>query len=247
MCIIDQTQIVHLQDWHIQLAELTRVAWSGDDGRCYFPYKPLTTPEFWLKKVLPDWQSGNMNSWAVVCHGEIIAHACMVQKDDFWELGRMVSSPGSPKGTMTFLIKHILSLSCVKQRQFRVECTQFHNATQKICDRLGLRFAGIGFLNRMEGHWWDIIFFDNRTDLPEFEPIEGVLANPLGQQVEMSHPERLIQIPNLLSTENGGVLPPHSFHVLPRLLPKIKQILDLNISTINISDHLKVVDTQYID
>jgi hypothetical protein len=243
MRIIDQTQIVHLQNWHIQLAELTRIAWSDEEGRCYFPYRPLTTPEFWLNEVLSDWQTGKMDSWAVISNGKMIAHACMVNQGEFWELGRMVTFLDSPKGTMTQLIKSILSLYTIKRRRFRVECTQFHNATQKICDRVGLRFAGIGFLDKIDGIWWDIIFFDNQVDLPEFSAQEGVLGDPLGQAILVSHPERLIQIPELLSIENGGQLPPHKFHVLPRLLPEIQRILRISLPTAKLGACGKAIDS----
>jgi RimJ/RimL family protein N-acetyltransferase len=233
MQIRDTREIMQIENWAKQLSNLTRIAWTGADGHCYFPYKPFTEQSFWQTNVLQDWQSGTMHSWAIEHEGELISHACLVNQGDFFEVGRMVSHPNSPKGTMTALMKHVIEILNERQLDYRIECTQFHNASQKICDRLGLRFAGIGFLNKINNIWWDIIFFDN-LGLPEFSAEEGILANPLGKEVHLSHCERLLEIPPLLSTENGGSLPPKKFHVLPRLRQPIEDIINVNFETAKI-------------
>ena len=230
--IIDSASaaLMSLPNWAKQLANLTRVAWSGDNGKCYFPYMPLTTADFWQESVAKEWLNKSMYSWVMTNSDDrIISHVALVNKGDFWEFGRWVAFPSAPKGITTTLCQAVMEFIRIKKLQIRVECTQTHTRSQAICEKIGLRFAGIGILKKVDNIWWDIIFFDN-ADLPDFYGQPGIIANPLGNDVlnNISASERLRMIANIISTEVGGTLPPKKFHILPRLEQTVRKIISLN-------------------
>lgn len=231
MNIIDERQIPHKRtDWATQLAELTRLAWTGRDGRCYFPYRPLIEANEWETKVKITWESGAMHSWVLADdQGRFIAHAALVQKPGYWELGRWVAHPNAPKGAMTRLCEEAMTYARKIGLRVQVECTQAHTSSQIICERLGLRFAGIGVLDRIEDIPWDILYFDTDSS-PPFSPKAGLLANPLGRELraEAGHQTRLREISQILTTDRGGELPPTRFHALPHLIAPIRSIIALN-------------------
>jgi hypothetical protein len=105
--IIDSSQIPPTcPDWATQLANLTRIAWTGRDGRCHFPYRPLTETREWEQVVQTAWQAETMHSWVLVDpSGRFLAHAALVQKSGYWELGRWVALPDAPRGAVTRLVK----------------------------------------------------------------------------------------------------------------------------------------------
>ena len=154
-------EVLAIQNWAEQLAHLTKMAWSGGNGKCYFPYLPLTTPEFWHEHVKRDIESENMIPFVMEHEGRILAHATLVKKGNGWECGRWVAYANSPKGVMTTLVKKAIDYSKMRGWKVWVECTQAHTASQKICRRAGLRFAGVGFLDEIDSICWDIIYFDN--------------------------------------------------------------------------------------
>lgn len=224
------TQILDLPNWSKQLADLTHIAWTGPDGICYFPYLPLTHEEYWENVILPAWQKGSIHSWVAVEKKRIIAHAAFVKKGGIWECGRWVALPEAPKGVMTGLVAELFQYAQKQGWRFQVECTQAHTASEKICRRLGLRFAGIGILEKIGDIWWDIIYFDN-SKAPDFSPIIGILGDPLGKKIVFSpfFEERLKMIKQIITTENSENLPPKFFHILPELEPTVRQILALNL------------------
>ncbi|MCX6778799.1 MAG: GNAT family protein [Candidatus Magasanikbacteria bacterium] len=230
MRLLTKEQIVTLPNWAEQLAEVTRLAWTGHDGTCYFPYKPLTQSQYWIEVVLPAWHNDSIHSWAMVEGTQIIAHAAFVKKNGIWECGRWVALPQAPKGTMSCLVTELFHHAQKQKWQFQVECTQAHTASEKICRRLGLRFAGIGILEKIDNIWWDIIYFDNLPH-PDFSPVKGTIGNPLGQKILVSpfFEERLKMIHQLITTKNGEDLPPKFFHILPELEPTVRQIIALNL------------------
>jgi hypothetical protein len=60
---IRSSEAVRFNAWADQLARLVRTAWTGDDGRCYAPYMPLTSAAYWRQEVTAAWSSGDMHSW----------------------------------------------------------------------------------------------------------------------------------------------------------------------------------------
>lgn len=229
--IIDSGQISQQRtDWAEQLATLTRVAWTGGDGRCHFPYRPLTEATEWKNVVRTAWQAETMRSWALVDpNGRFLAHAALVQKSGYWELGRWVALPDAPKGAVTQLCEEAMRFAHVKTLRVQVECTQAHTASQKICERLGLRFAGIGILGRIDDVTWDIVYFDSLST-EAFVPRAGILGDPLHHEIscEAVHQARLRELPRILTSDRGGELPPTRFHALPHLLAPIRAIVALN-------------------
>lgn len=222
--------MMNLPNWAQQLADLTRIAWSGDDGTCYFPYQPLTGADFWRESVAKDWQSKSMYSWVMTNNShEIVAHAALIKKEGFWELGRWVALPSAAKGAVTTLCQTAMEFVKAGSLRVRVECTQAHTRSQVICERLGLRFAGIGILKKVGDVWWDIIYYDNAA-LPDFCGQSGIIANPLGDSIASGAEalERLRMISEIISTEIGGTLPPEKFHILPRLEKTVRDIISLN-------------------
>jgi hypothetical protein len=229
MHIVHSSEIPSIPNWAHQLAELTRLAWTGTDGRCYFPYFPLTTEREWATHVLAQWMEGSMHSWVGVVDGRIVNHAALVNNGTHWELGRLVSHCAPSGGTLE-LCRHRLAWCRARNIHARMECTQAHTRAQELAAAVGLRFAGLGFLDQIDGVDWDIVFFDTLDRATEFVPRAGLLANPLG----VEHPcierdrTRLRQIRGILSTDRGGPLPPQQFHVLPRLRPVVEKIIGLN-------------------
>lgn len=231
MEILDSDQIPHvIPDWAKQLAELTRKAWMGAGNKCYFPYLPLTTEEEWKTHVLKDWITGKMRSWVLVVNKRIVSHAALVDKGAYWELGRLVANK-APSGGTRELCKARLAYCRARKIHARMECTQAHTRAQAHAAALGMRFAGIGFLDVIDGVNWDIIFFDTLEE-EAFVPRKGVLANPLGieQPCRLQDKKRLHEISHILSTDRGGILPPRKFHVLPELLEPVQRIIILNTS-----------------
>lgn len=226
--------ICKLKNWSSQLSELTRIAWTGRDGVCYFPYQPLTTESYWRANVYAQWQKREMFSW-VLCSssGRILSHAALVKKDGYFEIGRWVSYPDSPRGSATMLVEQIMKFALENNFQIIVETTQAHTSSQFICEKIGLRFAGIGFLDKQNGISWDIIYYDN-CPAAHFEPINGILGNPLGKLIafDKPHHKRIREILKILTTERGGDLPPTRFHVLPTRFETVKRIIELNLASL---------------
>ncbi len=229
MQIIHSSQIAAtVPNWAQQLADLTRIAWTGADGVCYFPYEPLTHAKEWRDHVARDWANGTMHSWVAIHEGRICSHAALVNKGTHWELGRLVAHK-APRGATHEVCKVRLAFCRARGIHARMECTQAHTRAQAHAARVGLRFAGIGFLDQINGINWDIVFFDT-MDAPPFDPRPGVLADPLGGLLECRARDRkrLREISHILSTNVGGALPPTRFHVLPELLAPVQQIILLN-------------------
>lgn len=219
-----------IPDWDIQLANLARVAWTGPDNKCHFPYKPLITPEFWKNVVAKQWSEGSHHSWILAENGQIVSHCALINKGGYWELGRLFSS-GAPKNGTSLLCARRLEFAREHKIHAQMECTQAHTRAQELAARHGLRFAGIGFLNKIDGINWDIIYFDT-LGIEPFTPSKGVLANPLGTELRCKEKDRkrLKEIHSILSTKRGGILPPTQFHVLPELLTAVQEIIRLNTS-----------------
>jgi hypothetical protein len=230
MDIVHSSQIPsRIPDWAEQLATLTRVAWTGDDGKCYFPYIPLTQADLWRTKVYADWIEGRMHSWVLVVDDRIVSHAALVDKGVYWELGRLVARNAPRGGTNAVCVERLRF--CREQKiHGRMECTQAHTRAQRHAARVGMRFAGLGFLDKIDGVNWDIVFFDTLESAP-FVPRRGVLGDPLGVELVCTDADRvrLCQIKSILTTESGGALPPARFHVLPELLESVRLIIDLNV------------------
>ena len=226
--------ICELKDWSSQLSDLTRAAWTGKDGVCYFPYQPLTTESYWRENVHKQWQNRQMFSW-VLCSssGKILSHAALVRKGGYFEIGRWVSYPDSPRGSATVLVAQIMKFVSENNLRIVVETTQAHTSSQFICEKIGLRFAGIGFLDKQNGIDWDIIYYDNFSNA-HFEPICGILGNPLGKVIvfDETHQKRMREILRILTTKRGGDLPPTLFHILPARLESVKRIIELNIASL---------------
>lgn len=227
-----QGDIVRILDWANQLAHLTKVSWTGKNGTCYFPYAPLTTSTYWETVVKDSWQKGSMISWVLVSDsGKILSHAACIKKDGYYELGRWVSYPDSPQGAMTNLCLAALGSDFLIGQKVLVETTQAHTSSQFICEkRLGLRFAGIGFLTVINGIPWDIIYYDN-VDIEDFVPEQGKLGNPLNKPVFClpEHRARLQEAAATLTGERCDDLPPKQFHVLPHRLDLVRDIFATNI------------------
>lgn len=232
MKILTESEIVEVPYWAHKLAELTRIAWTGPDGICYFPYLPLTETQFWEQQILASWQAKELFSWMMVDDaGNIVAHAALVKKGENYECGRWISLPQAPKGAMTELVGAAIDFARRKKWNFWVECTQAHTSSQRICQKHGLRFAGIGILKQVGEIWWDIIYFDSGNPAEPFQPRPAILADPLGREVRMeeSYTMRLRQIPPLISNLPGDQIPPQLFHILPHLEPVVREIIRLNI------------------
>ncbi len=231
MQIIEVAQILEQRSWAHQLADLTRIAWTGKDGRCHFPYRPLTGAYEWETNVRRAWQGEAMHSWVLIdAKGRFLAHVALVKKNGYWELGRWVALPFAPKGSVTLLCQEAMRFVMAQNLLIQVECTQAHTSSQKICTRLGLRFAGIGILGQIEGVTWDIIYFDSLAT-PAFVPRAGILADPLHHEVRCKeeHRARLRELPDILTTDRGGELPPTRFHLLPELVAPVRSIIALNL------------------
>lgn len=222
-------EIEQIVDYANQLARLTRLAWTGSDGVCYFPYAPLTGADFWQCEVTSAWRADAMRSFALECNGEIVAHAALVRKSsEHWELGRWVAFTSAPRGAVTRLCEQALRQT--DGLAVHVECTQAHTGSQAICERLGLRFAGVGILGAVGNLCWDIVYYDSSA-LPEFTAEQAqtlrATGNPLGRPVEIvsAARTRLEQIGTILTCERGGALPPTQFHVLEHRLETVRKII----------------------
>ena len=233
MQVLHSSQIAALiPDWAHQLATLTRLAWSDQDDRCWFPYLPLTTQEEWLTRVAHDWATGKMHSWVAVVNGQIVAHAALLNNAKHWEMGRM-GAMNAPHGSMHELCRRCITWCREHNIHARMECTQAHTRTQQHALMMGMRFAGLGTLDEIDGVRWDIIFFDTLEGVAPFQPRRGLIADPLGVQVFCTDSDRarLCEISRILRTDRGGLLPPTHFHILPGLLSTVQEIIVLNTAT----------------
>jgi len=224
------SEVCSLPRWPEQLADLTREAWTGHDGKCYFPYRPLTEPMYWATEVLDQWARKTMKSWILVDEGSIIAHVAMVLKEGYWELGRWVALKDAPRGAVHGLCEKAMEWTRHHNLAIQVECTQAHSSSQYICERLGLRFAGLGILAAIEGVAWDIIYYDNLETL-DFIPKPGIIGEPLRRPVKMKEEfrSRLIAVSEIITTTRGGDLPPQHFHILPHREETVRQIIRMQI------------------
>lgn len=231
--IMSSRQIIHVPDFHIQLANLTETVWRGQD-RCYFPYIPLTQPDYWQNEIRRQWETGDLHSWALVDGQTILAHVALVKKaENHYELGRWNDFPSAPRYTITNLSREALVLANNNNWLISVECTQAHTTSQYICEhKLGMRFAGIGILDygTINGATWDIIYYDNLV-IEDFNPKVGILGNPIGKEIPCLelHRKRLAEIKNILTTSRIGILPPTHFHILPSRIETVKKIIYLNL------------------
>ena len=232
--ILPHEQIRALPDHSRSLADLTRVAWTGRDGRCYFPYAPLTRPAYWENHMAQQWIEGSMHSWALHHEGRLVAHAALVRKgENTWELGRWVAYREAPRGSVTRLCEEAMRFATDRGWRVRVECTQAHIFSQRICEHLGMRPAGYGFLDQIDGIAWDIIYYDNDPRLSHFDPRDyddvHVIGNPLGVlvRVDPNHRGRVQEILGGLITCNpGGDIPPTRFHILPHRVDPLRRSLE---------------------
>jgi len=230
MHILKSTEISGIPNWHVQLADLTSKAWSDPDGKSVFPYVPLTTAEFWRGQILEDWKQKRMYSWVLVDDQQIVAHIALINRGEHWEIGRALAFQDSPHGSATRLALARQEFIDSHGLMVQAECTQAHTTTQWICrHHLRMRFAGIGVLKQVDGVWWDIIYFDNQNS-PDFEPRPGILADPLGNEINVHNGmlARISQIAEIITTDRGGKLPPDRFHVLPELEERVRMIIDMN-------------------
>lgn len=188
----------------------------------------MTQADYWQDVIARGWHDGSIESWVAVVDGRIVSHAGLVNKGAHWELGRLMAV-GAPRGTTHELCKIRLAFCRARNIHARMECTQAHTRAQWHAARVGLRFAGVGFLDQINGVNWDIVFFDT-LDAPAFEPMPGILAAPLGVRMECNGraQKRLREIREILTTDRGGLLPPQRFHILPELLNPIRRIIALN-------------------
>ncbi len=223
-------------NWPSQLADLTKTAWTGPKGECWFPYVPLTRSEYWEAEISAQWTKKELISWVLVDDaGKILSHAALVDKRGYHELGRWVSYPDSPKGAVSRLCREAMRHAEENSLGIIVETTQAHTSSQFICESLGLRFAGIGLLARIDGIEWDILYYDNMHDRPAFVPRKGILADPLGKEMlcDALRISDLVTALKMLTTDRGGGLPPSRFHVLPERYDQVREILRLNIGGMN--------------
>lgn len=229
MDIITQHAVpLAIPHWPETLSTLVRDAWTGDDGRCHFPYRPLTTPEFWETAVAREWTEGRMHSWVAMLDGRAVAHAALVRRDGYWEAGRLVSRE-APPGTVAALCETRMAFAEAHGLSVVAECTQAHTRAQFFSAKMGMRFAGIGILAEIDGVSWDIVYFDNHPAEP-FNPEPGILANPLGHPLvcEPRHRKRLAQIPGIIASNARVQFPPTRFNVLPHLVDPVLRIVALN-------------------
>jgi hypothetical protein len=233
--MITQKEVHYLPNWPEQLAELVRVMWLGRDGRCYFPYQPLATPEWWRNVATEEWGAGRMLSRFLVDADDpkrIVATASLVCKGDHWEVGRFNSYPCNPKGVMLEMVRDLYSFA--QRAGYRVVCetTQCHTASQFIVSQLGMRFAGYGILANVHGVTWDILYFDNHQG-PDFMCNQAGLINDLlGVPMMAGEAEknRLAEIPGIISIEKTSGFPPQKFHIYEKYLPHLESILRMNVS-----------------
>lgn len=219
------------------LAQLTRSVWTDDDGEFKFPYYALGTVEFWDEVMRPLYTEQKAFSWIAVQDGRVIAHLALMNKGTYWELGRMMALAQAPRGTMSCLVRQACLFARKNRIIFQVECSQYHTTSQWICVVVaGLRFAGIGVLDNPDvaghNHHCYNIYFDNAHHLGPFQPVDGLLANPCGNEIHSlpHYQEPLIYARDNLTTERGTHLVSSRFHILPDFLPLVEQIIARNIN-----------------
>jgi hypothetical protein len=234
--IISEKEVHYLPNWSVQVAELVRTMWLGEDGRCYFPYPPLTTPGWWRDVARRDWAAGKMLSrfWVHEYDLErITATASIVDKGNYWEIGRFNAYPypKNPRGIMSQLASSLYLVA--KRAGYPVVCetTQCHTSSQFIVSELGMRFAGYGFLSEVDGVPWDILYFDNHS-APDFVSDQaGLIHNRFGVPTMALEFERrrLAEVARIISTEKTSGFPPRKFHIYSKYLPHLESILRMNV------------------
>jgi len=231
--------ICNISNWAEQLANLMKAAWTQNEV-CYFPYQPLITPEYWATTFLSQWQNGRASSYVIADGDVIVAHSSFVLNEFgdtgkfVWELGRWVCLPSySGHGIMSNLVCQMVRDTRTSSGfRFRVEATQAHTQSQSLCERAGLRFAGIGILDKGQdlGNW-DIIYYDNGDPEKPFVPKNGILGDPLGREIYMreSYQPRIREISKIITTTPTSPLPPREFHILPQREDVVRKIIELNL------------------
>jgi len=229
MRYITQDEITKIPNWEWQLSGLVKTAWATEDGRFLFPYPPFGEAGHWGNEIFSMWQNGKMFSWAAAEDGVIKAHASLIDKGGYWELGRFVSYNDNPRFTAFNLCRMAMEKSREKGWRVLCEATQRHTSSQYICTQLGLRFAGFGMLTKIGSVYWDIIYFDNLS-APIFKGKQGIIGEPLGESLacDESTRNRLRMISGILSVERESGMPPRFFHTLPEYLPVVREIISLN-------------------
>jgi len=236
-----------VENWKQQLADLFRKCWTGSDGRCYYPFHEFTNPNFWENSVSESWKDGRIYSWLKIDSSQnpwkILAHCSLVKKGSYWELGRAVSDPNAPRWSQTEIAGLALQLAEENGWQVMCEATQCNTASQFVCQKLGLRFAGIGFLKDVRHVSWDIIYFDNLRHLPAFYPDEEwIVANPLNRPeympMDLKGRERIEFIRNNLVAEKAAEIPPQRFYVLPEFYEPIRRTIEINSPNGNLKGNL---------
>lgn len=229
---LDFGDVLRIPDWHTQLAQLIKYMWSGNGGICYFPYQPMATGEYWLSVALPEWESGDVRpAFYIEGDGRIKAYAAIVRKNGYVELGRFNSYGDNPRGIMLELTARLVS-EVDDDVSIVCEATQAHTSSQWIASRLGLRFAGYGFLSYIRGVPWDILYFDNRVDLGDFVSSKpGLVSNLLGIErfADENHIKRLREAALVISIEKTSGFPPQKFHIYDKFLPHFQSILAMTI------------------
>lgn len=170
-----------------------------------------------------------MHSWVAVVNRKIVSHTAVLNKGTHWEMGRMVAV-GAPHGATHELCRRAIAWLREHHIHARMECTQAHTRTQQHALKVGMRFAGLGTLDEIDGVRWDIIFFDTLEGVSAFEPRAGIIADPIGKVMICTDSDRtrLCEISRILRTDRGGELPPTHFHILPELEDSVRGIIALN-------------------
>ncbi len=232
--VATEKEVPYIPNWSEQLAELVRHMWMGADGKCYFPYPPLTTPDGWLE-FAKKWASGEAYSRFALDPNNpkrIVATASIINEGEYWEIGRFNSYEGNERGTMSTLVRELYALTYKDCSWVVCETTQCHTSSQYIASEvLQMRFAGYGFFRWVDGVPWDILYFDNcpRMDFISRKPgqVNDLLGIPGMATPEEA--ERLLQVPQIVSTEKTSGFPPRKFHIYDRYIHNLEDILRMNV------------------
>ena len=232
--VVTEKEVHYLQNWNKQLAELVRTMWLGRDGRCYFPHPSLTSPKWWEEVAVRDWVAGKMLSrfWLDESKGNrIAATASLIDQGDHWEIGRFNSYDCNPREIMSGLVRDLYQVAQRAGSPVACETTQCHTSSQFIVSKLGMRFAGYGILDVVDGVFWDILYFDNHP-APDFvSDREGLINNLFGRPTLAGdfQRKRLAAIPSIISTERTSGFPPQKFHIYEKYLPHMESIIRMNV------------------
>ena len=221
-------------DWHEQVTEIARAVWTSDKVNYrFFPHPPFARSSWWKNEATVGWATGTMLSrfW-VNEDGVITATASLVNKGNYWELGRFHSLDSNPRGTMQTLASDLYRIA--SQAGYRVVCeaTQRHTSSQYIAGQvLKMRFAGYGFLAKKKKVSWDILYFDNYPADDFISDREGLINNLLGVpgMATQENRKRLAVVRTILSTERSSGFPPQKFHIYDKYLENFKSILRMNV------------------